>query len=222
MYSCSYTFDYDYCNFYAATVIGDPHIITLDGLKYTFNGKGEFLLIEHIDGRFTLQGRMISIAHARSRQLQATVFSAVVGKQDDSDAVQFEINQQENGIDVIIGGTRINLDGISKETFNNVVVFNLGDNGFAASFSSGCSIHVKEENGFISVFSVSAPLNFKNLTHGLMGNYNGDTEDDLMARNYTVALQHNSTTEVIHNEFGITCMYVCIRSLYIDLKKSRQ
>ena len=225
VYICSYSYTLIVIAviLHAATIIGDPHIITLDGFKYTFNGKGEFLLIEHIDGRFTLQGRMISVADAISSFSQeATVFSAVVGKQDDSDAVQFEINQQENGIDVIIGGTRINLDGISKETFNNVVVFNLGVNGFAASFSSGCSIHVKEENGFISVFSVSAPLNFKNLTHGLMGNYNGDTEDDLMARNYTVALQHNSTTEVIHNEFGITCMYVCIRSLYIDLKKSRQ
>ena len=222
IYSYSYTLIVIVVILHAATIIGDPHIITLDGFKYTFNGKGEFLLIEHIDGRFTLQGRMISVGDAiSSSSQQATVFSAVVGKQDDSDAVQFEINQQKNGIDVIVGGTRINLDGISKETFNNVVVFNLGDNGFAASFSSGCSIQVKEENGFISVFSVSVPLNFKSLTRGLMGNYNGDIEDDLMASNYTEPLQHNSTIEVIHNEFGITCMYVCVRSLYINLKKEQ-
>ena len=135
----------------------------------------------------------------------ATVFSAVVAKQNDSDAVQFEINQQQNGIDVIVGGRMINLDGIFQENFNNVTIFNLGDDTFSAAFSSGCSIKVKEENGFISLFSVTAPSSFKGLTTGIMGNYNGNTTDDLMARNGTELLPHNSSIEVIHNEFGITC-----------------
>ena len=166
--------------------------------------------MDHINGRFSLQGRMINIRDVISNFQQATVFSAVVGKQNDSDAVQFEINQQQNGIDVIVAGKKINLDGISRETFNNVAVFNLGSNGLAASFSSGCSIQVKEENGFISVFSFSAPKHFKGLTRGLMGNYNSDIEDDLMARNSTEPLPHNSTNYIIHNEFGITCTYVCM------------
>lgn len=169
--------------------------------------------MDHINGTFTLQGRMINIGDVISTFRQATVFSAVVGKQDDSDAVQFEINQQQNGIDVIVAGKKINLDGISKETFNNVAVFNLGNDGFAASFSSGCSILVKEENGFISAFSVSAPQNFKGLTRGLMGNYNGDIEDDLMARTSTEPLLHNSTNYIIHYEFGITCTCACVRTL---------
>ena len=136
---------------------------------------------------------------------QATVFSAVVGKQNDSDSVQFEINQQQNGIDVIVDGKKVNLDGISQDVFNNVTVFNLRSNGFAASFSSGCSLKVKEENGFISVFSVNAPSSFKGLTRGLMGNYNGDATDDLIAQNYAEPLPYNSSVEVIHYEFGVTC-----------------
>ena len=35
---------------------GDPHLATLDGLRYTFNGKGEFFILE-IPDVFTLQGR---------------------------------------------------------------------------------------------------------------------------------------------------------------------
>jgi len=152
----------------------------------------------------------------------ATVFSAVVGKQNDSDAVQFEINQQQNGIDIIVGGKMINLDGIFQETFNNVTIFNLGNNTFAAAFSGGCFIKVKEDNGFISVFSVTVPSSFKGLTRGIMGNYNGNTTDDLMARNSTESLPHNSSIKVIHSDFGITCkkllivdymyecMYVCV------------
>ena len=135
----------------------------------------------------------------------ATVFSAVVGKQSDSDIVQFEINQQHNGIDIIVGGKLIHLDGLFQETFNQVTVLNLGNNTFSAVFSSGCAIKVKEENGFISVFSVTVPSSFKGLTRGILGNYNGDTTDDLMARNSNQPLPHDSSIEVIHNEFGITC-----------------
>ena len=36
---------------------GDPHIRTLDGFQYTFNGLGEYILIETTHGNFTLQGR---------------------------------------------------------------------------------------------------------------------------------------------------------------------
>ena len=68
---------------------GDPHLVTLDGLKYTFNGKGEFTLIEMTDGSFTLQGRMVEATGATGSPVQATVFSALVCKQNDSDTVQF-------------------------------------------------------------------------------------------------------------------------------------
>ena len=30
-----------------ATVFGDPHVYTFDGLPYTFNGKGEFVLVRN-------------------------------------------------------------------------------------------------------------------------------------------------------------------------------
>ena len=34
---------------------GDPHITTLDGLKYTFNGLGEYTMINADNGSFVLQ-----------------------------------------------------------------------------------------------------------------------------------------------------------------------
>jgi len=137
--------------------------------------------------------------------IAATVFSAVVGKQNNSDAVQFEINQQFNGIDVIVAGELINIEGLYEISFNNVKVFNLGSNTYAARFSTGCFVQVKEENGFISVLTVALPDSFKGYTRGLMGNYNGDMKDDLMARNSTSSLHHNASLDDIHYQFGITC-----------------
>ena len=46
-----------------ACVFGDPHLITLDLHKYTFNGYGEYMLIETVDNSFTLQGRMVEASH---------------------------------------------------------------------------------------------------------------------------------------------------------------
>ena len=165
-------------------------------------------MIDHVNGRFTLQGRMVDIPSNALRSFatpQGTVFSAIVGKQNDSDSVQFEINHQQNGIDVIVDGKKINLDGIPQDTFNNVMVINFGNEGFGASFSSGFTIKVKEENGFISVFSVNLPPVFRGLTRGLMGNYNGDSTDDLIPKNHTEPILHNSSIEIIHWRFGVTC-----------------
>lgn len=62
-------------------------MVTFDGHPYTFNGKGEFVLVDTSDGSFTLQGRMLPITTAQNTQSQGTVYKAIVGKQNDSDTV---------------------------------------------------------------------------------------------------------------------------------------
>lgn len=54
-------------------MFGDPHITTLDGANYTFNGLGDFLLVRAWDGNssFLLQGRT-----AQTSSAQATNFIA--------------------------------------------------------------------------------------------------------------------------------------------------
>jgi len=37
---------------------GDPHFTTLDGLDYTFNGVGEFMLLKDTNNTFMAQVRM--------------------------------------------------------------------------------------------------------------------------------------------------------------------
>ena len=55
---------------------GDPHIKTVDGLEYTFNGLGEYWLVK-ADGYFHLQGRTKRAINVNTNtESNATVFSA--------------------------------------------------------------------------------------------------------------------------------------------------
>ena len=78
-----------FLSFCIAFARGDPHLVTLDGFKYTFNGRGEYTLIETTNNLFTLQGRMIQASGINESSVAASVFSAIVGKDNNSDTIQF-------------------------------------------------------------------------------------------------------------------------------------
>lgn len=179
----------------------------MDGLRYTFNGKGEFTLIQTLNNSFTLQGRMVEVPTRDffDDVAPATVFSAIVGKQNDSDTVQFTIGIG-NDIIVTVNEEIVDFEMLTQQTFLNVMVMDRGNSTYAATFSSGAYIEVQSANSFISLLLVSLPNNFVNKTTGLMGSFNGNTEDDLVPKNGTgEPISNNSTLEEIHNLFGITC-----------------
>ena len=198
--------------------------MTLDGLKYTFNGRGEFTLIETVDDSFTLQGRMVQATDADGNLAQATVFSAIAGKQSDSDTIQFELSRR--GVDALVNGDRVEFGDLSEQDFNNVTVTDRGNNTLSATFSSGAYLEVKEENQILSVLIVSLPNSFRGRTLGLMGPFNGNTSDDLLPR--VAAGQEeprpiplNSNLQQIHQLFGVTCESLYSRdSLYLHAVNS--
>ena len=80
---------------FVAFARGDPHLVTLDGLRYTFNGRGEYTLIQTTNNVFTLQGRMITASGVDETTVDATVFSAIAAKDNNSDTVQFEDDENK-------------------------------------------------------------------------------------------------------------------------------
>ncbi len=65
-------------------------------------------------------------------------------------------------------------------------------------------IHLVDRNSIV----LGLPDEFRNMTRGLMGNYNGFETDDLAYRNGTMLAQ-NSSDRLIH-EMGQSCKCMCM------------
>ena len=199
--------------YFTGWIFGDPHFLTLDGLQYTFNGRGEFILIDTFDNRFQLQGRMVPAKNVDGGDSLATVFSAIVAKQNDSDTIEFR--STPIGIQLLVNGLVVELGSPLPEEFNNVIVSIREVDIFGgeerastlgAVFTSGVYVEVKQDNGFLCVITASLHPVYIDSTRGLLGVYNKDLNDDLLPRNTSIPLPLNSTWETIHYYFGLTCM----------------
>ena len=71
------------------------------------------------------------------------------------------------------------------------------------SFVLGISINITLANGMLGIKTI-IPGSFKEKTKGLMGNFNGNSNDDYIPRGSNTPLASNSKEEQIF-EFGKTC-----------------
>ncbi|XP_062901651.1 uncharacterized protein LOC134345238 [Mobula hypostoma] len=159
---------------------GDPHVVSLDGVKYTFNGLGEFILLNSKDENdtvvFRLQGR--TIRAGENRTSEATNFIALAAEGPSGTKVQWNlINDDE--IILLIDGNIVNVT--ENSTYINQVTVQITDNNETqASFEGGTSITVSGKMGALS-FTTALDNSFKNKTEGLLGVWNDDKTDDFKA-----------------------------------------
>ena len=115
-------------------MFGDPHINTIDGLAYTFNGLGEFTLINTMNSTFTLQGRTMRTI-TNGTLMDSTIFTAAAAKDSDSDNVNVMLNSTYDGLfynttvykynkhnDML--GFRIFLQGVEKTSWFELAAIN--------------------------------------------------------------------------------------------------
>ena len=72
---------------------GDPHIQTVDGLQYVFNGYGEYFLLkpENMQEEFCLQARTMPVWDVDGNDQNATVFVALAARDNDTTAIHVEL-----------------------------------------------------------------------------------------------------------------------------------
>ncbi|NIG60292.1 mucin-4-like [Pontoporia blainvillei] len=188
-------------------MFGDPHITTLDGANYTFNGLGDFLLVRTRDrnSSFLLQGRT-----AQTGSAQATNFIAFAAEYNSSSldpiTVQWLLEPSDT-IHVRLNNQTVtfetNRDGAKgQEMFNTSgVVMTRNGSVVSANFDGAVTISVIALSNILHA-SCSLPEEYQNRTEGLMGFWNGNPDDDFRMPNGST-LPPGSSEEVLFH-YGMT------------------
>uniref|UniRef100_A0A336M8F3 CSON013620 protein n=2 Tax=Culicoides sonorensis TaxID=179676 RepID=A0A336M8F3_CULSO len=196
-----------------ASVFGDPHFITLDGLEYSFNGIGEFVLLKSTDSRdkFEIQGRFEQMPRNSYGEIKASHLSSIALKGNSSNVIEIRMRSRESvryRLDVFLDGKRIFFDKFSmkQQFYGGITVYTplevLNQSTVVVMMESGIGLEIKENIGLMSV-QVYVPWNFINKTRGLLGNFNWNQDDDFTLPNGEVLSINPENLETIHKEFGM-------------------
>ncbi|XP_066592875.1 protein mesh isoform X2 [Prorops nasuta] len=197
-----------------ATVFGDPHIITFDGLPYTFNGKGEFVLVRVNDLRdkLDIQGRFEQVSNNVYGEVNATQLTSVAARGNNSAIIEVRLRPQyaqwRYRLDVFADGRRVYFDrkSLKFQHFAGVLVYTptyiLNQSEVVIMFDTGAGVEIVENQGFMTA-RVYLPWSYMNKTAGLMGNWSFDIRDDFTRPDGGKASIELQKFDVAHNEFGI-------------------
>ncbi|KAK3612288.1 hypothetical protein CHS0354_011006 [Potamilus streckersoni] len=190
---------------------GDPHITTLDGRAYTFNGWGEYTLITvntTMTGTFDLQARTARAEGENGSISDATIFSAFAAKDSLGINIHVELNRSKSGLTVYAKAfpnkqhfqdyTKEFSDTTKEFSFNSPYLTLTRSNqtgAIRAFFSSGISIIVSNAVKMLSI-EITIPKSLKGKTLGLMGNFDGNKTNDFMFSNGTYLVDSASEREI--------------------------
>ena len=189
---------------------GDPHFITLDGKQYTFNGLGEYTLLDALDGEFVIQIQTKQVADQNGRDIEASVISAIAMKLKNKPTIQAYLHEID-GIRVAVesdmsrdGYDIFDFEFAPNRRFNGGRVNVEAEFTRSFTFENSVVITIKAANNILS-FQLSVPEAFFNNTKGLLGVWNGNQEDDFLRPDGAI-LPTNSNEDLIFSRFGEQCM----------------
>ena len=202
-------------------IFGDPHFKSIDNRNFTFNGIGEYLLLESQANNLSIQARLEQF----DDNTAGTVTTAILLQESSSPPVQ--VNAESGSFTLYISGNKTALPGAGSAivvastgvmdvndvstvgvsmSMEQVFVRRENNNGvdtLVITTPSGASLSVTIENGFLGI-AVELSSSFRNKTRGMLGVFNGDVSDDFTLRNGTVL---DITEEKDIYQFGLDCKY---------------
>lgn len=194
---------------------GDPHFMTLDGTTYTFNPIGEFVyMLVDADEVTEIQVRISQSTGLDGTQKRASHFSAFVIKSGSSDVVQIELTALNtfsfyiNGHSLILDQGLWGFDGINIDyQDSNTVILQTT----TATYSIDLQIKIISKMLF-AILNLP-PSMMKYIAGGLVGDWDGNPENDLRLPDRTW-IPSNSSRQDIHTKFGMTWSTFSSTSLF--------
>ena len=186
-------------------LFGDPHFRTFDGISYTFNGLGEYVLVDAMNGEFVIQIR--TAVASNNSALMGTSIAAVAAQQVGGDPIQLEFNERF-GVSVYISGIRVSFLEEQEQDFGSFSICHQLNGTANVTFTNGVVLSATGSNEILDVI-LTIPNTFNNHTKGLLGTWNGNPDDDFLTSSGTT-LPPNSTEEELFHGFGQTCELYCV------------
>ncbi|NJM99137.1 MAG: hypothetical protein HC800_20125 [Phormidesmis sp. RL_2_1] len=175
----------------SGTSYGDPHIITYDGYRYSFQTVGEFLLTESQDGHFVVQARQIQVP-GRSISLN----SAVALKVGDHRVAIYAQGAPDGRSPLWIDGVPTALDRGTLALAQGGAITKRGDRHYTVDLPTGEQVAILGIRAGGSDFLNITPWISRNRQQGqfvgLLGDFNGNATDDLRSRNGQVVPSQNA------------------------------
>ncbi|XP_038046672.1 mucin-like protein [Patiria miniata] len=186
---------------------GDPHVRTLDGLDYTFNGLGEYTLVliedvERGEQLFELQGRTQRVVDRKTEQLtDATEYSGFAAL-DSVSGSRVEIKLNEDATDLI---TTVNGEVVEPTMtglmFDDLTVKREEEpSKVVASFASDIQFSVGVNNSFVDI-TVQLSQDYRGRTKGLLGVWDGNKTNDVLKRNGTLQQPTAADGEMLERDY---------------------
>eukprot|EP00058_Branchiostoma_floridae_P018259 XP_002603748.1 hypothetical protein BRAFLDRAFT_97609 [Branchiostoma floridae] len=191
----------------AGAVFGDPHVITLDGRSYTFNGLGEYTLLQADDIGLRIQVRTAQVSNAQGELVHATACSSFAMREGASDTVEVRLPRARDTEvpQVLVNGEVVRFD-TPVITLSGVYVASVVPSNVTVHFQSGVGVEVRSEGGLLTAL-VLVPPQLKSKTQGLLGSWNDNPDDDFTTPSGdTVPSTADQMT--IYNDFGASCELV--------------
>lgn len=147
-------------------IYGDPHIVTFDGLRNSFQAVGEFIMAKSEGGDFEVQGRFKGVGDNAS--LPSAVAIKAGGERIGIYQGKLKINDRnvnEASLPIVLeGGARV-----YKEGGEYRVIAPTGE-------------WVEVSGSSVLTIKVTVPKSRLSKMYGLLGNYNNNPNDDLKTR----------------------------------------
>ncbi|XP_041644119.1 sushi domain-containing protein 2 [Cheilinus undulatus] len=163
----------------AGVVLGDPHFITFDGLRYTFNGKGEYYLMSSPNRELSVQARTEQVKLKNGTFAEATRLSSVAMKENASNII--EVRLAEGHLQILRNQQVLSFTEQRWMDLHGVFVFAPCPQNVTVIFPSGAGVEVRVHEGTMAA-TVLLPPEFTNQTQGLLGRMNFDQSDDLLTQ----------------------------------------
>lgn len=181
-----------------SSVWGDPHIVSLDGYSYDLQASGEFVLVEAIEGEpFTVQGRFEPIDEPAVPECGNLSWNTAGATEVAGTRVMARVAPL---FEVFVDGARVGgPDDLPQLPEGASISFE--GNGVTVEWPGGEVVTFVQRGSTLAdrpslTIDVDLPAERAGQVQGLLGNFDGDPDNDLALPDGTVIVQPASFREL--------------------------